>query len=179
MSTIGSALQGKLDFSNPNTLSEISAQDPKLGEALDEYNNNKNSNVKDEDATFADATEKIFNSKNKQEITDYTMKVLKEGNISQDRLNILVGSAMDRGKNLPDLDGQSKASNPIQDSIDAGVKHLMNWGKEQGTQDAGTMTDFLGGVKTKPVDQAINDAKINTLVKNNPSLATINKEKYA
>jgi len=124
MSTINSALQHKLDFSNPNTLSEISAQDPKLGEALDNYNNNKDANVKDEDSNFADATQKIFSAGSKEQISDYTLKILKEGNISQDRLNILVGSAMDRGKNLADLEGQSKSSNPLQNMIDGGVKSI-------------------------------------------------------
>ena len=173
MSTINSALQGKLDFSNPNTLSEISAQDPKLGEALDNYNNNKNSDIKDEDSTFADATEKIFSAGSKQQIADYTVKILKEGNISQDRLNILVGSAMDRGKNLADLEGQSKGSNPLQNMIDGGVKSLMNWGKETGLGDAQTMTDFLGGVKSKSVAEAHNDAITNTIVRNHPAVASM------
>ena len=173
MTTINSALQNKLDFSNPNTLSEISAQDPKLGEALTNYSNNKNNNVKDEDENFAEATKNIFSAGTKEQIADYTMKILKEGNISQDRLNILVGSAMDRGKNLADLEGQSKASNPIQNAIDSGMKALMDWNKKSGWGEAQTYLDFMTGAKTKPVAQAYNDAVTNSIVRNHPATATM------
>jgi hypothetical protein len=172
MNTINAALQGKLDFNNPNTLSEISAPDPKLGEALTNYSNNKNEVAKDEDQNFADATQKIFSAGSKEQVANYTMNVLKEGNISQDRLNILVGSAMDRGKTLADLDGQSKASNPMQDKIASGVKALMNWGKEQG-QDAQTYVDFLTGAKSKPVADAYNDAIKNAIIRKNPEVSTM------
>lgn len=173
MNTLNAAIQGKLDFSNPNTLSEISANDPKLGEALDSYNNNKGANVTDKDEDFADATQKIFSAGSKEQIANYAVSVLKEKDISQDRINILMGAALDRGKNLPDLDGQSKSSNPLQNMIDGGIKSLMNWGKETGIGDASTITDFLGAVKTKPVAEAHNDAITNTIVRNHPAVASM------
>lgn len=172
MNTMQLALNGKLDLNNPNTSSEISANDPELGTALSNYNLNKNSNIKDEDESFADATDKVFSAGSKEQISKYMTNVLKESKISQDRLNILFGSAMDRGKNLAELDGQSKASNPVQNMIDGGIKALLNWGKEQG-HDAQTYTDFLGGVKSKPVDQAYNDSITNAIVRNNPAVASM------
>lgn len=172
MNTMQLALQGKLDLNNPNTASEISSQDPELGTALSNYNLNKNSNIKDEDEAFADATEKVFSAGSKEQISKYMTNVLKESKISQDRLNILFGASMDRGKNLADLDGQSKSSNPLQNMIDGGIKALMNWGKEQG-HDAQTYTDFLGGVKSKPVDQAYNEAITNAIVRKNPAVASM------
>lgn len=172
MNTMQLALQHKLDLNNPNTASEISANDPELGTALSNYNLNKNSNIKDEDTSYADATEKIFSAGSKEQVSKYMTNVLKESKISQDRLNILFGAAMDRGKNLADLDGQSKASNPLQNMIDGGVKALLNWGKEQG-HDAQTYTDFLGGVKSKPVDQSYNDAITNAIIRKNPAVASM------
>lgn len=172
MTTMQSALQHKLDLNNPNTASEISANDPELGTALSNYNLNKNSNIKDEDEAFADATEKVFSAGSKEQVSKYMTNVLKESKISQDRLNILFGAAMDRGKNLADLEGQSKASNPLQNMIDGGVKALLNWGKEQG-HDAQTYTDFLGGIKSNPVDQAYNDAITNAIVRKNPAVASM------
>lgn len=172
MNTMQLALSGKIDLNNPNTVSEISSQDPELGTALSNYNLNRNNNIKDEDEAFADATEKVFSAGSKEQVSKYMTNVLKESKISQDRLNILFGAAMDRGKNLADLDGQSRTGNPLQNMIDGGVRALVNWGKEQG-HDAQTYTDFLGGVKSKPVDQAYNDAITNAIVRKNPAVASM------
>lgn len=172
MNTMQLALQGKIDLNNPNTASQISSQDPELGTALSNYNLNKNSNIKNEDEAFADATDKVFSAGSKEQISQYMTNVLKESKISQDRLNILFGAAADRGKNLADLDGQSKASNPLQNMIDGGIKALMNWGKEQG-HDAQTYTDFLGGVKSNPVNEAYNDAITNSIIRKNPAVASM------
>lgn len=176
MNTMDSALKGKLDLSNPNILSEIAANDPKLGEALTNYSNNKDNwkdSAKDEDANFEKATENIFSAGSKEQISGYMMNVLKEGNISQDRLNILAGAAMDRGKSLADLDGQSKSSNPVQNLIDGGVKAISKWNKEHGWKEAQTVLDFLTGVKNKPVSEAYNQAVTNSIVRNNPGTASM------
>jgi len=172
MNTMQLALQHKIDLNNPNTASEISAQDPELGTALSNYNLNKNDNYKDEDEAFAKATENIFSAGSKEQISQYMTKVLKESKISQDRLNILFGAAMDRGQHLADLEGQSKAKNPIQNMIDGGIKALLNWGKENG-HDANAYTDFLGAVKSKPVPDAYNEAIRNAVIRKTPEVATM------
>ncbi len=174
MSTISAALQNKLDFSNPNTLSEISANDPKLGEALDNYSRNKNANIKDEDDNFADATEKIFSAGSKEQISNYAINVLKQGNVSQDRLNILVGAAMDRGKNLSDLENQSKSSNPIQNSIDSGMKALFGWNKEQGGHDGQTYADYMNSIKQgQTAQEAYTNATNAGVIRKRPDVVTI------
>ena len=173
MNTMQSALQHKLDLSNPATVSEISAQDPELGTALSNYSLNKNDNIKDEDTAFADATEKIFSAGSKEQISKYSMNVLKEGKLSQDRLNILFSSAMERGKNLADLEGQTKNGNPLQNMIDGGVKAILKWGKATGLGDSQTLADFMIGVKNKPVAEAHNDAITNTIVRNHPAVAAM------
>ena len=175
-SIINSALQGKLDSSNPNTLGEITSKYPKLGEALTHYNNNKGSLTAagdDKDDDFLDSTKKMLETGSKEQVIDYVSNVMKEKDISQDRMNILIGTAMDRGKSLPDLNGQSKSSNPTWDKIDGGVKSLMNWGKETGIGDAQTITDFLGNIKNKSVADAHNDAITNTIVRNHPAVASM------
>lgn len=171
MNTMQLALQGKLDMNNPNTTSEISAQDPELGTALSNYNLNKNSNIKDEDESFADATEKVFSAGSKEQVSKYMTNVLKESKISQDRLNILFGAALDRGKNLADLDGQSKSSSPMQNMVDGGMKAISKWNKEHGWNEAQPLLDYMTGVKSKSVSEAYNDAVTNSIVRNNPNVA--------
>ena len=171
-SILNTALQGKLDFSNPNTLSEITSKYPKLGEALDHYNNNKDAEIKDNDEDFAHSTKKMFEAGSKEQIIDYITNVLKEKNISQDRVNILAGAAMDYGKSLPNLNGQNKSSNPFWDSVKGGIKELMSWGKENG-HDGQTYVDFLGAIKNNPIPDAVNKAKTNAIVRKTPEAATL------
>lgn len=173
MNTMQLAVQNKLDLTNPNTVSEISAQDPELGTALSNYSLNKNKDIKDQDEAFAKATEDIFNAGSKEQISKYTMNVLKEGKISQDRLNILLGTAMDRGKHLADLDGQSKSTNPLQNMIDSGMKALIDWNKKQDKHYSQTYLDYMNGVKTSTPSESYSSAIGNAAIRNNPIISTI------
>lgn len=174
MNTMQSALQGKLDLNNPNVTNEISAQDPELGTALSNYNLNKNSNVKDENEAYAEATKKVFEAGSKEQVSKYMMNVLKEGKISQDRLNILFGAAADRGKNLADIDGQSKAGNPLQNLIDSGMKVLFQTNAKEEHPNAQTLTDYMTAVKNgKTVPEAIQHAQGQDAVRENPRLLNI------
>ena len=174
MVTMQSALNGKLDLSNPNTVSEISANDPELGTALSNYNLNKNSNIKDEDEAFADATDKVFGAGSKEQISKYMTNVMKEGKISQDRLNILFGAAMDRGKSLADLDNQSKSGNPVQNLIDQGMKVLFQTNANEEHPNAQTLVDYMKSIKDgKPVPEALTEAQGQEAVRQNPHLLNI------
>ena len=176
MNLISQVAQGKVDVSNQSQIDELAQHDPKLAEAINENVLNKGANVKDNDATFADLTNKIFTSGSKEQITNFTMQALKEntnGEMSQDRLNILVQAAMDRGKNVADLEKDPPKNNPMQNLIDGGIKSLLSWGKETGLGDGQTIVDFLGGIKNKPVAEAHNDAITNTIVRNNPAVAAM------
>lgn len=174
MNTMQLALSGKLDLNNPNTASEISANDPELGTALSNYNLNKNTNIKDEDEAFADATEKVFSAGSKEQVSKYMTNVLKESKISQDRLNILFGAAMDRGKNLADLEGQSKSSNPVQNLVDQGMKVLFGTNANEEHPNAQTLVDYMKAVKDgKTVPEAIQHAQGQDAVRENPHLLNI------
>lgn len=174
MGTMQLALSGKLDLNNPNTVSEISSNDPELGTALSNYNLNKNSDIKDQDSSFADATEKVFSAGSKEQISKYMTNVLKESKISQDRLNILFGAAADRGKNLADLDGQSKGSNPLQSWIDSGFKALQGWNKKQEKPDSQTYADYMQSVSSgKTPDEALQKAVGSSAIRVNPGITAI------
>lgn len=173
-SIISSAIAGKLDFSNPNTLSEITSKYPKLGEALDHYNNNKDAVIEDKDTDFESATKNMLKNGSKEQTIDYVSNVLKEKNISQDRMNILVGAAMDRGKSLPDLDGQSKASNPVQNLYDQGMKVLFGTNANEAHPTMDTLVDYMKQVKEgKTVPEAIQHAQGQDAVSKNPHLLNI------
>lgn len=175
MNLISQAAQGKIDVTNQSSIDEIAQKDPKLGEAINDNILNKGSNVKDNDATFADLTNKIFTSGSKEQIANFTMQALKantNGEMSQDRLNILVSAAMDRGKNVADLEKDPLKNHPIQNMIDAGMKILL--GDPNKKPDAQTAVDYMTAIKNKqPIPDAVQYAQGQEAMRNNPHLLNI------
>ena len=175
MNLISQVAQGKVDVSNQSQIDELAQHDPKLAEAINENVLNKGANVKDNDATFADLTNKIFTSGSKEQITNFTMQALKEntnGEMSQDRLNILVQAAMDRGKNVADLEKDPPKNNPMQNLIDGGMKILL--GDPNKKPDANTAIDYMTAIKNKmSVPDAVQHAQGQEAVRNNPYLLNI------
>ena len=177
MNIIGQVAQGKFDISNQPSINEIAQNDPKLAEAINDNILNKGTTVKDNDQTFADLTNNIFSTGSKEQISHFTMEALKantNGELSQDRLNILVSAAMDRGKNVSDLEKDAPKKNPIQSAIDSGMKTLFGWNKDQGKHDGQTYVDYMNNIKNKatPAD-AYNSAITNSIIRSNPSVATM------
>lgn len=180
MNLIDKVSQGKVDLSNQSAIDEIAQSDPKLAEAINENILNKGGNVKDNDATFADLVNKIYTSGSKEQISNFTMQALKANTgkeLSQDRLNILVNSAMERGKNIADLNGDAEKKNPIQSAIDSGMKALFGWNKDQGKHDGQTYADYMTSIKAgKSVSESYNTSIANSAIRQNPTITTIPKD---
>lgn len=183
MNIVNQAIQGKIDWSNQNSLNDVAQNDPELYTAVNDYVTNgklasSSPDIEKGDKAFSDATEKMYSAGSKEQIANYLMNVLREnsGKISQDRLNILISNAMDRGKNLADSqeDAVGHNKNPVQSAYDSGMKALFDWNGKQAKKDAQTYADYMTYIKSKisPSD-AYNNSITNSIIRNNPSVATM------
>ena len=121
VSTIKGIATGEIDWRSADKINEISKKDSKLGDALqmvfDKQSQGQEYQPKSSnDDDYANSVTKLFQSKTKEEISDYLVDALKNPNMDEDKMAILVNAAEDRAKALPPKG--LKDINPGQVAID-------------------------------------------------------------
>ncbi len=98
------------------------------------------------------------------------------GELSQDRLNVLVSAAMMRSKSLPLGSKYDDTTNfdSKQSQVDTAALSLSQWQNKTQISDGNLWTRFLGAIgQGKPPQQAHDEAVQQTLLENRPSLMGI------
>ena len=104
---------------------------------------------------------------NKQEISDYLLDAIKDKDMTEDRLAIIVNAADDRAKALP-TKGVTDIS-PTQASIDGGYKAVERWNNMHGNKDTQVLDDYMKAIHdNKSPVEAYQTATNTHKVKKNP-----------
>jgi len=182
MNTMSKVLQGDMSVTSVNAINDLAQNNKPLADAMTAWTLHKDDPVdsdkmKDEDKITASLTKNIFDSGSKEEQNGYLQQAFKdsaEGRLSQDKLNIIVGAAMDRGKNIADLKDDPDKGNPVQNLIDQGMKVLFGTNAHEEHPNANTLTDYMKQIKEgKTVPDAIQHAQGQDAVRQNPHLLNI------
>lgn len=177
---VNQVVNGKLDFTNPNTLNEIRANSPTVGAAIDNYTLNKSVNVKTDDEAIAQSVDELYKTGSKEEISKFNVGLMRKfpNGIPQDVVNTMMLDGIQRASNVADLEKQQQSPNAIQIRVDGGMKAIQRWNAQQGSQDGQSYVDYMNNIKNKmsPMD-AYNDAIRTALIRKNPFVATIDPEK--
>lgn len=184
---ISQLANNKIDLSNVDDIaSSIGPKDPELATAIKEAASSKSfgqisaySPTDEKNQAFSDVAQSIFKSKSQQEVSGFLMKALKDssnGDISQDRLNILVNAAMMRSKSLPLGTPYDTATNynPVQQEKDAAFTSLQQWQQKTGNKDSNTIFDFFKGILGgKSGNDAQQEAIKNAAIRQYPQAASM------
>lgn len=172
MNFLKMTMDKKIDFTNPNILSDISMRSPMAGEAISNYQEHKDSFVPDKESAFGEATKQVAAHKSAEEFQTYAFNEMKKypQGISQERFDILVGYGMKRAENLKQLREETdRPVNGFLNLIDGGMSSLI-----QKKADAQSLIDYQKAIldKKSPHD-AVNIANTNYAVRLNPSVAAM------
>jgi hypothetical protein len=146
VSTIKGIATGEIDWRSADKINEISKKDSKLGDALqmvfDKQSQGQEYQPKSSnDDDYANSVTKLFQSKTKEEISDYLVDALKNPNMDEDKMAILVNAAEDRAKALPPKG--LKDINPGQVAIDGGFNAVERWNRAHGNNDPQVLNDYI------------------------------------
>ena len=151
VSTIRGIATRQIDWQSADKINQLSKTDSKLGDALqmvfdakaqgEEYKPSTS-----EDAEYALSVNHLFQSKTKEEVSDYLVDALKNKNMSEGRMAVLVNAAEQRAETLPPKEDKNFV-NPALVAIDAGMAGTQKWNKEHGQNDPQVLDDYMSAVK--------------------------------
>lgn len=177
---INQVANGKINFENSGDVTrQISQKDPELAEAITKVTTSTGSfsTDKPDDEAYEELVKNVFNSGNREDVSKFLVSALNSnanGNISRDRLAILVNAATSRAKNIPLQNDDGSPKSPVQNSIDAGLKAAVGWNGQNDKTDPGVYDDYLKGVHSgKGVQESYNEAVKNSMIRKYPELATV------
>ena len=173
-SALNAIANNKLNLDNLSDLAKkTSGVDNPLSEAIQNYVDSGGDYMthKPEDVAFENVTKSVFESGSQEDIAKHLVRALNHsanGEISQERLNILVNASINRSKVLKSLnEDDNLPSDPKQNEIDAGVKSIIN---DPNHKDKAGILDnffkFLNGGQS-PQDAHTNAVNTN-VIKDNP-----------
>lgn len=174
-SLINQISSGQLDIANsPDLIRQTALKDSELASAMQKVADSKGvfsfEDVKDE--SFENLTKKVFDASSQEEISKYLVQALNQsanGQISEDKLAILVNAATQRAGSLKGLTKDPKTpDNPKQNSIDAGLKAIVTNPTSYFSL-PNLIWNYLQGIKAgKPPEQAHSEAVKSEVNRTNP-----------
>jgi hypothetical protein len=189
ITTIKGIANGQFDWKNSDLISKVATKDSDLGEALQSVFNSEASGQKyqpenDQDQNFADLVNRIYSQGTKQDISDFTVSVLKShGNreISKDRLAILINAAEERSSGLPTNkesgDSNITPQHTILESTVKGIKDLFSGAKDAGQKAGNVLNNFFKNIASGSGPQQAQQEAMKTFnVKEYPWISSLPKE---
>lgn len=170
---------GKLTWDNSGeAIKKVSQSDQELAEAMQKVVTTPDYSAQEGNNDAYQAMVKgIFNSGSQEEVSKFLVDALNaksNGEISRDRLAILVSAAQQRAQNLPptthNVDGSPQ--NPAQIAIDAGLKAATGWNDVHGGNDPEVFDNYLMSIKNGKQPKEAYDIAIKTsILKAHPEVA--------
>ena len=176
---------GKINFANADDLiNQVTSTDPDLAESMRSvFNQNakgKQFRPAYNDRAYAQNIQNLFNTSDQKTLSDSLVQLLRQPNLSKDRMAIIVNAAVNRSKTLPiSSDGQDPNGNnspvfsPRQTAIDAGVKALGDFSIKTGANDIDLYHDYMKEVNSgKDPSEAYQAAIKNFAIRQSPQSVT-------
>lgn len=175
------------NLENLSTLAnDVGVHDTSLSEAIKVtenkrkgwFSSGKYTPIDENNKAYSDIVNNIFKSKSQEEISEFLVSALHKGEISQDRLNIIVNAASRFQKTLPLEKKETSTYNydPQQQAMKSGVDTLNKYQKQTGSNDGNLWTNFFKASENMSVPDSVSHAKSIHAVENNPSITAIPKE---
>lgn len=131
-----------------------------------------------ENENYPKFIDSVFKAKDQEELHKSLLNILEDHkNISQEKLSVLINSAMSRGKNLPvsTKHGDDPQISPEQVQKDSGALAVVNWGRRNGLSNSDisdAYQNYISSVDSgKSVKESIDMASKTSILKNHPEVA--------
>ncbi len=186
--TIKGIANGKFSWKDADKISKIATKDSDLGEALQSVFNAESNKEpyqpENEDQNFADLANRIYSQGTKQDISDFTVSVLKaHGNkeISRDRLAILINATEQRAEGLATNkqsgDGKEDQKQNLIQNVMKSIKDFFSGYKDGSQKSSSVITNtFRNMASGQEPQQAQAQAMHSFNVKEYPWVASLPKE---
>ncbi len=151
---INAVATGKMKWDNSaDTIKKIALVDKDLAEAMQSVISS-DGQYTSRDTTGADEeyqkmVNNVFSSSSNEEMGKFLIDAMNKagnGQISRDRLAILVNAAQNRAKTLPPTDADGKSLPPTQIAIDGGMNAVLRWNEQHGNKDPQVLDDYMTAI---------------------------------